>query len=177
MLTAREHPSQLDRPTTASTRRTAVFVGLLFLFATASVIAANVLNTSALSRPDLLTGADIGTGSLGTGAVLLAGQFGVVGIAVLLFPVLKRHGESLALAHVGFRVAELAASLFYLSVPLLVLQLQAGVRDGTVQAPDTPTLAALMQAQYSVSILLIYLVTTAAGMGLSTLAADLREHP
>ena len=58
----------------------------------------------------------------------------MVGIAVLLFPLLKSHGESLALAHVGFRVTELAASLFYLAVPLLAIELGAGVRDGRVDA-------------------------------------------
>ena len=35
---------------------------------------------------------------------MVFGQFGVVGIAVLLFPLLKPDGEALALAHIGFRV-------------------------------------------------------------------------
>jgi Domain of unknown function (DUF4386) len=160
-------------PTTASTRRTAALVGLLFLTATTAFIFANSFITGVVSRPDFLTDASAGTTTLAAGALLLAGQFGVVGIAVLLFPLLKRHGEALALAHVGFRVAELAASLFYLSVPLLVIELGTRTLDGSVSA----SLGTLLQAQHSVAILLIYLVTTAAGMCMSTLLYRSRLVP
>ena len=94
---------QQSGPTTESTRKTAALVGVLFLAATIAFIFADMLIGGVLSKPGFLSGAAAETGSLATGAVLLAGQFGVVGIAVLLFPLLKRHGESLALAHVGFR--------------------------------------------------------------------------
>ncbi|MDN5747380.1 MAG: DUF4386 domain-containing protein [Pseudonocardia sp.] len=166
-----------SRPTTASTRKTAALVGALFLYATGAFIVANALTTGVLSRPDFLTGAAADTTALGTGAVVLSGQFGVVGIAVLLFPLLKRHGESLALAHVGFRVAELAASLFYLAVPLLVIQLGAGLRDGTVDAASSTGLGALLQAQHGAAILMIYLVTTAAGMCMAVLLYRSRLIP
>jgi hypothetical protein len=156
-------------PTTASTRKTAVLVGLLFLTATAAFSVANALITGVMDRPDFLTGAWADTSTLATGALLLAGQFGVVGIAVLLFPLLKPHGESLALAHVGFRVAELTASLFYLAVPLLAIELGAGLREGAVDASTSTSLGALLHAQHSMSILLIYLVTTAAGMCMAVL--------
>jgi hypothetical protein len=168
---------QQGGPTTASTRRTAVLVGLLFLTATAAFIVADTLNSGVLSRPEFLTVASAETNALATGALLLFGQFGVVGIAVLLFPLLKVYGESAALAHVGFRVAELAASLFYLSVPLLAIELGAGLRDGTVDASASSGLGALLQAQYSVAILMIYLVTTAAGMCMSTLLYRSRLIP
>jgi hypothetical protein len=171
-------PTTLPRgPTTASTRKTAALIGLLFLTATVAFIVADTLNAGVLSQPDFLTGAAAQTTTLATGALLLGGQFGVVGIAVLLFPLLKRHGESLALAHVGFRVAELAASLFYLAVPLLAIQLGAGLRDGTVDASVSTALGALLQAHYSVAILMIYLVTTAAGMCMSTLLYRSRIIP
>jgi hypothetical protein len=109
-------------------------VGLLFLAATAAFIAADTLNVGVLSRPDFLTGAAADTPTLATGALLVFDQFGVVGIAVLLFPLLKHHGESLALAHIGFRVTELAASLFYLAVPLLAIELGTGLRNGAIDA-------------------------------------------
>src|SRR4030095_1466130 len=100
-------------PRTTSSRKTAVLVGLLFLTATAAFIFADAITSGMLSQPNFLAAASSDTTALATGALLLFGQFGVVGIAVLLFPLLKRHGEALALAHVGFRVTELAASLFY----------------------------------------------------------------
>ena len=72
-----------------------VLVGLLFLTATAAFITANALNVGVLNRPDFLTGAAADTPVLATGALLVLGQVGVVGIAALLFPLLKRYGEAL----------------------------------------------------------------------------------
>ena len=108
---------------------------------------------------------------------MLFGQFGVVGIAVLLFPLLKRHGESLALAHVGFRLTELAATLFYLAVPLLAIELGAGLRDGTVDGSASSSLGALLQAQHHVAILMIYIATGAAGICMTTLLYRSRLIP
>jgi Domain of unknown function (DUF4386) len=166
-----------DRPTTASTRTTAVLVGLLFLVATAAFIAANALNAGVLNRPDFLTGAATDTPVLATGALLVLGQFGVVGIAVLLFPLLKPHGEALALAHIGFRVTELAASLFYLAVPLLAIELGTGLRAGTIDAAASTSLSALLHAQYSVAILMIYLVNSAGGLCMAVLLYRSRLIP
>jgi hypothetical protein len=156
-------------PRTTSSRKTAVLVGLLFLTATAAFIFAGAITSGVLSQPNFLAAASSDTTALATGALLLFGQFGVVGIAVLLFPLLKRHGEALALAHVGFRVTELAASLFYLAVPLLAIELGAGLRDGTVDTSTSSGLSALLQAQQNVAILMIYLATSAAGMCMATL--------
>lgn len=166
-----------DRPTTASTRPTAAMVGLLFLAATAAFIAANTLNTSVLNRPDFLTGAATDTPALATGALLVFGQFGVVGIAALLFPLLKPHGEALALAHIGFRVTELAASLFYLAIPLLAIELGTRLRAGTIDASASSSLGALLHAQYSVAILMIYLVTSAGGLCMAVLLYRSRLIP
>jgi hypothetical protein len=164
-------------PTTASTRTTAVLVGLLFLTATAAFITANALNVGVLNRPDFLTGAAADTPALATGALLVLGQFGVVGIAVLLFPLLKRYGESLALAHVGFRVTELAASLFYLAVPLLAIELGTELSNGGIDASASTSLGALLHAQYSVAILMIYLVTSAGGLCMTVLLYRSRLIP
>jgi hypothetical protein len=164
-------------PTTASTRKTAIAVGLLFLNATAAFIAADTLTSGILNRPDFLAGAPAESTSLATGALLLYGQFGVVGIAVLLFPLLKRYGEPAALAHVGFRVVELAASLFVLSVPLMAIQLGAAVSDGSLDASGSASLSALLQAQHSVAILLMYFATAAAGMCMTTLLYRSRLIP
>jgi hypothetical protein len=130
---------------------------------------AEAITSGVLSQPNFLAVASSETTALATGALLLFGQFGVVGIAVLLFPVLKRHGEALALAHVGFRVTELAASLFYLAVPLLAIELGAGSGDGTVDGSTASSLGALLLAQHNVAILMIYLATGAAGMCMATL--------
>ncbi len=168
---------QLREPQTRPSRKTAVFVGLLFLTATAAFIFAEAINSGMLSQPNFLADASSQTTRWATVALLLFAQFGVVGIAVLLFPLLKRHGESLALAHVGFRITELAASLFYLAVPLLAIELGARLRDGTVDESASWGLGALLQAQHSVAILMIYIATGAAGICMATLLYRSRLIP
>jgi hypothetical protein len=171
-------PTPHQRATrSTSTRKTAVFVGLLFLTATAAFISAEALNSKVLSQPNFLADAASQTTLLATSALLLFAQFGVVGIAVLLFPLLKRHGEALALAHVGFRVTELAASLFYLAVPLLAIELGAGLSDGTIDGSASSSLGALLLAQHDVAILMIYLATGAAGTCMATLLYRSRLIP
>ena len=130
-----------------------------------------------LSQPNFLVAASSQTFALATAAVLLLAQFGVVGIAVLLFPLLKRHGEALALGHVAFRITELAATLVFLAVPLLSIELGAGLADGTVDRAASTSLGALLQAQHSVAILLIYLATGAAGICMTTLLFRSRLIP
>ena len=168
---------QRNKPRTTSYRGTAVLVGLLFLIATAAFIAANALTSGVLGQPDYLTVASAENAALAAGALLLLGQFGVVAIAVLLYPVLKRHGEALALGHVGFRVVELAASLFYLSVPLLAIELRSGFRNGTIDGSASSSLGPLLQAQQSVAVLMIYLATGAAGICMTTLLYRSRLIP
>jgi hypothetical protein len=175
--TAADTSGPREGPTTASTRKSAVLVGLLFLTATAAFIVADMLNAGVLVRPGFLTTASTQTTALGTGALLLFGQFGVVGIAVLLYPVVKRHGQPLALAHIGFRVAELAASLFYLAVPLLAIDLGARLQAGTLDPAVAGGLEALLHAHHHVAILLIYLVTSAAGMCMAILLYRSRVIP
>ena len=130
-----------------------------------------------LSQPNFLVAASSQTFALATAAVLLLAQFGVVGIAVLLFPLLKRHGEALALGHVAFRITELAATLVFLAVPLLSIELGAGLADGTVDRAATTSLGALLRAQHNVAILLIYLATAAAGICMTTLLFRSRLIP
>ena len=171
-------PAPHQRATrSTSTRKTAVFVGLLFLTATAAFISAEALNSRVLSQPNFLAGAASQTTMLATSALLLFAQFGVVGIAVLLFPLLKPYGESLALAHVGFRVTELAASLFYLAVPLLAIELGAGLGEGSVDGSASSSLSALLLAQHDVAILMIYIATGAAGTCMATLLYRSRLIP
>jgi hypothetical protein len=163
--------------TTASTRKTAAVVALMFLTATAAFIVADSLITGFLAGPDFLADASAQTSTLAIGALMLFGQFGVVGIAVLLFPLLKPHGEALALAHVGFRVTELAATLFYLAVPLMAIALGAQTRSGALDADASTGLAALLQAQLGVATLMIYLVTSAGGMCMAVLLHRSRLIP
>ena len=162
---------------TLSSRKTAVFVGLLFLTATAAFIFAEATISRVIGQPNFLAEASSQSTMLATGALLLFAQFGVVGIAVLLFPLLKRHGESLALGHVAFRATELAASLFFLAVPLLAIEIGTGLRNGTIDMSASASLGAILSAQHSVAILMIYFATGAAGICMTTLLYRSRLIP
>jgi Domain of unknown function (DUF4386) len=169
---------QHSEPTTASTRKTAVLIGLLFLTATVTFATADALISGVLDGPDPLTGGSDDTNVLATAALLALVQgVAIVGIAVFFFPLLKRESEPLALAYVGLRVAELAATLFYLATPLLVIKLADGLRDGSVDASASEPLGALFESQRSVAILMIYLTTSVLGLILSFLLYRSRLVP
>ena len=145
-------------------RKTAVLVGLLFLTATVTFSIANTLITGVLNGPHVLESAAAHADTLATGATLaLIEGPATVGIAVLLFPLLKRTSESLALAYIGFRVAEVAAALLYVATPLLAIKLGDGLRHGTVSASTSQNLGPLLQAVHSTALLLIYTLTSLGG--------------
>jgi hypothetical protein len=73
-----------------SIRRTAVLVGLLFLTATVTFATAEALINGVLDRADYLSGASADANALTTGALLaFVNGVAVVGIAVLMYPLLK----------------------------------------------------------------------------------------
>lgn len=147
-----------------STRKSAAIVGLLFLIATVTFFIAEQIITGVLNRPDYLMGASEDAHAL-TAAALLAFVDGlaVVAIAVLMFPLFKRHSEPLALGYVGLRVVDFAAVLLYMASPLLVISLGQRLLDGTVDASASEHLGAVFQAQHDLSLRMIYLFNGVAG--------------
>ena len=94
----------------------------------------------------------------------------VVGIAVLLFPLLKPTSEPLALGYVCERVVELVLQvLFFLLVPILMIAIGNGLRDGTVDASASQSLGSLLKALHDVAIVVLYLVTSVGGTILAVL--------
>ena len=90
-----------------SSRRIATIVGVLFLTQTLAFIAAEQILTAVLKRPDYLTGLSANATVLTIGALLaFVSGVAVVGIAILMFPLLKRTSEPLALGYVGERVVD-----------------------------------------------------------------------
>jgi hypothetical protein len=182
-LTAPTIPTvRQSRPRSTSSnpasRRVAVLIGALYLVATVGFATAEALINGVLDAPGYLSGASDHGGAL-TAAALFAFVQGVaiVGIAVFFFPILKRQSEPLALAYVGFRLAELAATLLYIATPLLVLHVGNGLQDGTVDGSASSGLAALFDAQHHVAILLIYFVTSVNGSILAFLLYRSRLVP
>ena len=153
-----------SEPTNASTRKTAVLVALLFLTATVTFSLADARIKGVLNHSDYLLSASTHTHRLEAGALLaLIEGPATVGIAVLLFPLLKRTSEPLALAFVGLRIAEIAAALLYVATPLLAIKLSDGIHDGTVTASSSRDLGPLLGDIRGVAITLIYVLTSLGG--------------
>lgn len=89
-------------------RKTARSVGALFLTSNVTfILGAIVLIESILSAPDYLTLVSANRAQVIIGVLLeLINCIAYVGIALLMFPILKQRFESLALGYVGLRLIE-----------------------------------------------------------------------
>jgi Domain of unknown function (DUF4386) len=93
-----------------STRRTSIATGALFILATVAALAADALKP-ALTGPDYLTGVANHPNRLAAAALLYLVAAGAsVGIAITLYPLLKKIDAVLALGSVIFRTIE---AVFY----------------------------------------------------------------
>ena len=90
-------------------RKTARVVGALFILATVPFSISVGILTPLLEAPDFLTNVAQNQGRVGAGLLLeLVNHIAVVGIAVIIYPVLKPAGERLALGYVSARSVEAA---------------------------------------------------------------------
>lgn len=114
-----------------SSRKTALVAGALYLLTFVSI------PTLALYGPvrdrNYVTGSGPDTGVIVGGVLEVLVAFACVGTAIVLFPVVKRQNETLALGFVGSRVLEAAAILAGVACLLTVVSLrQAGAGAGAV---------------------------------------------
>jgi hypothetical protein len=93
-------------------RKTAIITGILFIIATAASLLSTVLTGSITGAPDYLVQIAANKNLIVVGALLtFVAAAGSAGIAISLYPVLRKHNEGLALGSVGFRLVE---GVFYL---------------------------------------------------------------
>jgi hypothetical protein len=119
-----------------STRKIAVITGVIFIIATVLPILALSL-VPALTGADYLTRFSVNTNQVAAAALLmLIGYFACAGIAVVMYPVLKKWNADLALGSVVFRTIETAFYMVGLVSLLSLLTLgqqftKAGAADRT----------------------------------------------
>jgi len=90
-----------------SSRKTAIIVGVLFIAATVASVLGGLLIESIIDAPDDLVNVSENENQVIIGVLLeLTWAASAVGITVLMFPILKKHNESLALGYVGARIFE-----------------------------------------------------------------------
>src|SRR5256886_5617360 len=147
------------------TQTPAVLVGALFLISTATFILSNALITPLLGSHNFL--AEVSDHSqLMIAATLIALIEGTatVGIALALYPILKRQHPALALGYAGMRIAELAIAVVGFGLGgLLLVALSATAANGA----NSETLGTLLVALRHWTLMLIYLYTALGGLMLS----------
>jgi hypothetical protein len=104
-----------------TSRKIAIIVGVLFLISYAGVFVGAAIVGSSLDASTYLTTAYLNQNQVVIGMLIeFLNDAAIVGIAVALFPLFRKHSESLALAYVSFRVIE-AVMLMVSKVSLLAL--------------------------------------------------------
>ena len=124
-----------------STRKIAVMTGVVFIIATATSLLASAL-VGDLTGANYLAGLSANTNRVAAGALLyLVGHLACAGIALLIYPVLKKWNAGLALGSVIFRTIE---SVFYMVGVVCLLSLSTlGQQFTSAAAADNTTLQAI----------------------------------
>jgi hypothetical protein len=142
-----------------SYRKTAIIVGVLFITATVTAILSIVFTGSILDPPDYLTKVSENENQVIISVILwLILAVSVMGIGVLMFPVLKKYNEGLALGYAGIRLIEtvfiIVASLSLLSLLTLSQEYVAGVLDVSYYQPSGTSLLALYDWSFVIGTLI-----------------------
>ena len=143
MLNSIEKGENMD-----SHRKTAIIVGVLFITATVAYSIGVIILDPILSSSDYLTKVSENENKVILGAFLvLIDAVAVAGIGIMIYPILKKHNESLALGYAGARIAEGVLFIVNVIFILTILTLsQAFVKAGALDASYYQTLGTLIQA-------------------------------
>lgn len=140
--------------------KAAIIVGVLFITATVAYSLSVIILDPILGGSDYLTKASESENQVILGAVLvLIDSIAVAGIGIVIYPVLKKHNESLALGYAGARIAE--GVLFCVNVITILLLLtlsQEFVKAGTPDASFYQTSGTVLMAAGNWSFLLGFAV-------------------
>ncbi len=128
--------------------KTARIVGALFIVATVAYSLAVVLLDPILGGSDYLTNISANENTLIIGTFLvLIDAVAVAGIAIVIYPVLKKHNETLALGYVGARIGEsLLFSVNVLTTLTLLTLSQEFVKAGSLDTSYYQTLGTVLLA-------------------------------
>lgn len=129
-------------------RKTAIIAGVLFIAATAASLLGTSFTQSILNAPDYLVKISANQSQVTLGVLFqFIAAVTSAGIAISLYPTLRRHNEGLALGSVGFRIME---GVFYIVAALGLLSLlslsQEYVKAGAPAASDFQILGTLILA-------------------------------
>jgi hypothetical protein len=126
-------------------RNTAIIVGALFLTAMVTYLVGASIIDSFISSPDYLNEVGVNETMVIISVLLeLVNVVAVIGIAVFMFPILRKQNEALALSYVAFRIVEAALLVVAVVSPLLLIALsQAYLAAGAGEASTFQTFGTL----------------------------------
>ena len=129
--------------------KTARIIGALFIIATVAYSLSVILLDPILGGSDYLTKASANENLVIIGALLvLIDAVAVAGIAIVIYPVLKKHNETLALGYVGARIVECVLFIVVVISTLTLLTLsQEFVKAGAPDASHYQTVGAVLLAE------------------------------
>lgn len=146
-------------------RKTAILVGALFLISYFGVFAGYALLGPVIDAPDNLIQVHTNKTQVMAGVLLeLVNGIAVLGIAVIMYPLLKKYNEGIALGYVAFRVLECGMQVAMDMGPLSLLTLsQKYIETGAKDALQFETLGALYLAERNAAafMLMIFFVAGA----------------
>ena len=129
-----------------SHRKTAIIVGVLFITATVAYSLGVIFLDPILGGSDYLTKASENENQVIIGALLvLIDAVAVAGIGIVIYPILKKHNETLALGYAGARIVE--SVLFTVNVIFILTLLTLShefVKAGVPDASNYQTLGTLL---------------------------------
>ncbi len=138
-------------------KTTARVVGVLFIIATAAAI---IGGTLLLAVEEPLADVAAAEGQVVFGALLeMVLAISVVGIAVLMFPVLKKQSEGMALGYVGMRIFEGVLILVATISALVVLTLSQDYAQAASVEPLVDLLLAAREWSLLVGTLFVFSLT------------------
>jgi hypothetical protein len=129
-------------------RKAAIIAGVLFIAATAAALLGSSFTQSILDAPDYLVKISANQSQVTLGVLFrFIAAATSAGIAISLYPILRKHNEGLALGSVGFRLIE---AVFYTVAALGLLSLvslsEQYVNAGAPAASDFQILGTLLLA-------------------------------
>lgn len=132
-------------------RITAILVGFLFLTTAFGSIFGNILLDSVITAPDYLDTVFPKSATLVSGVLLwLINDIGIVFIGLLMFPLLRKHNESMALGYVSMRMFECIILIIGVICAMLLIPLsQEYIKAGGTDVSTYQISGALLkQAKY-----------------------------
>jgi hypothetical protein len=136
-------------------RKTARIVGILFIAATVAYSLGVILLDPILGASDYLTSASENENQMIMGSFLvLIDAVAVAGIGIMIYPILKKHNEALALGYAGARIAEGVLFIVNVIAMLTLLALsQDFVKVGASDASYYQTLGTILLAAVDLAFL------------------------